>query len=246
VAVFERGPVSIYFEEHGTGFPLLVLAPGGMNSSVEFWERVPINPIELFGNELRVIAMDQRNAARSSGPLPVDDPWGAYADDQLGLMDHLGLDQFLAMGCCIGCSFILKLVERQPQRIVGGVLMQPVGIFERNRDQVVPRVYADWGRELAERREDVSEEDVERFGRRMWDQEFVLSVTREFLKTVETPLLVLPGNDVAHPTHIGLEVAKLLPRSEVLERWKTPDAVPQATERVREFLFRHAGAGVPG
>ena len=30
---YERGDVSIYYEENGSGFPLLLLAPGGLNST---------------------------------------------------------------------------------------------------------------------------------------------------------------------------------------------------------------------
>ena len=46
--------------------------------------------MEVF-KEFRYITMDERNAnsGESSGPIPVDDPWGAFADDQLGLMNHL-------------------------------------------------------------------------------------------------------------------------------------------------------------
>ena len=57
----------------------------------------------------------------------VEDPWGAFADDQLGLMDHLGIDRFFVMGLCIGGPFVLKLLERAPERVLAGVLCQPVG-----------------------------------------------------------------------------------------------------------------------
>src|SRR5882724_5874693 len=50
----------------------------------------------------------------STGIGPVDNPWGAFADDQLGLMDHLGIRQFVFFGNCIGGSFALKLMERAP------------------------------------------------------------------------------------------------------------------------------------
>jgi pimeloyl-ACP methyl ester carboxylesterase len=33
----------------------------------------------------------------------------AYADDQLSVMDHLGIAQFLVMGFCIGGRFIWNL-----------------------------------------------------------------------------------------------------------------------------------------
>src|SRR5207245_11461117 len=94
---------------------------------------MPINPIEAFSTDgFRVIAMDQRNAGRSSGPLETSDAWSMYADDQLAVLDHLRIDSALVVGCCIGCSFIFKLVERAPLRIVAGVLMQPIGENDTN------------------------------------------------------------------------------------------------------------------
>ena len=60
--------------------------------------------------------MDLRNAngGQSSGPLEIDRPWDAYADDQLGLMDHLGIKEFMVMGFCIGGPFIWNLLKRAP------------------------------------------------------------------------------------------------------------------------------------
>jgi pimeloyl-ACP methyl ester carboxylesterase len=238
---FERGDVSLYYEEHGSGFPLLLLAPGGMNSTIDFWGRMPFDPLTSYKAEYHVIAMDQRNAGRSRGPLPIDDPWGAYADDQLGLLDHLGIDRFLVIGCCIGCSFILKLAERVPERVVAGVMMQPIGLDETNPGFFSPRIWQQWGTDLAAQRDDISADDVEPFGHAMWDGEFVFSVPRETLPRLHTPLLVLPGNDMAHPTGVGLEVARLLPNAELLEQWKEPaEIVPQTVERVRAFLQTHA------
>ncbi len=37
---YERDGATIYYEEHGSGFPLLLLAPGGLNSAIPFWERM--------------------------------------------------------------------------------------------------------------------------------------------------------------------------------------------------------------
>ena len=244
MALFERDGVSIYFEEHGSGFPLLLLAPGGLNSTIDFWGRMPFNPLEVFKTEFRVIALDQRNAGRSRGPLPVADPWGAYAADQLALMDHLGIDSFLTIGCCIGCSFILKLIEQAPARVVAGVMEQPIGTDETNPGTFGPRMYTPWGEDLASKRPEISTDDVRLFGEGLFKGDFVLSVPREFLPTVQTPLLVLPGNDMAHPTGVGLEVARLLPNSELLEDWKTPEAVPGTVERIRAFLRAHTPTAV--
>ena len=79
----ERAGASIYYEVHGDDSlpPLLLLAPGGLNSTIDFWGRLPLRPMEAFTGEFRLIAMDQRNAgSRSSGPLETADPWGMYVN----------------------------------------------------------------------------------------------------------------------------------------------------------------------
>jgi pimeloyl-ACP methyl ester carboxylesterase len=104
MAIYEKGPVHIYYEEAGAGFPLLLIPGGGLNSTIAFFTgNSAFNAIEEFKGEYRCIAMDLRNAngGRSSGPIEVERPWDAYADDQLGLMDHLRIDKFLVMGFCI-------------------------------------------------------------------------------------------------------------------------------------------------
>src|SRR3989440_1899199 len=124
---YEKGQVRIRYAEIGTGFPLLATPGGGLNSRIAVWANAVINIPEEFKNDFRVITMDQRNATggESTGPVPVDDPWGAFADDQLGLMDHLGIRQFFFFGNCIGGPFAMKLMERAPQRITAAPLSQP-------------------------------------------------------------------------------------------------------------------------
>ena len=90
MSFYEKGPVRIHYEEAGSGFPLLLIAGGGLNSTIAGLTN-PFNPIEEFKGEYRCIASDLRNAnsGQSSGPLEIDRPWDAYTDDHLGLMDHL-------------------------------------------------------------------------------------------------------------------------------------------------------------
>src|SRR5579884_2536087 len=80
MAFLERGSgakqVRLHYEEHGTpsGFPLLLMAPGGMNSTIGNWARLAVfNPLELYANDFRMIAMDQRNSGESTGPLETED-----------------------------------------------------------------------------------------------------------------------------------------------------------------------------
>jgi pimeloyl-ACP methyl ester carboxylesterase len=234
-----RGEATIYYEERGAGLPLLLLAPGGLNSTVDFWGRMPLNPLEAFADEFRVIAMDQRNAGRSSGPLETSDPWGMYADDQLAVLNHLGVDQALVIGCCIGCSFIFKLLERAPERIVAGVLMQPIGHDETNHGAFSAETWTPWGQNLIDRAAPFGMDTVDAFGHGLFDSGFVFSVSRDFLRTVRTPLLLLFGNDRAHPRGISVEVGSLLPNVEQIERWRDPEVVPEVVGRMRNFLRAH-------
>src|SRR5438105_3566658 len=160
---YEKGNVRIRYQEVGSGFPLLAAPGGGLNSRISNWQNAVINVMAEFKNDFRCITMDQRNATggESTGPVPVDDPWNAFADDQLGLMDYLGIRQFAFFGNCIGGSFALKLMERAPDRVVAGLLSQPIGHRPDNPD-VMYSSGLTWAKELRERRPDVSMETIEK------------------------------------------------------------------------------------
>src|SRR5215475_15747893 len=99
---YERGNIRIRYEEVGSGFPLLVIPGGGLNSTIAGLKTHPFNPFDEFKDEYRVIAADLRNAnpGQSSGPLEIDRPWDSHTDDQLGVMDHLGFNKSMVMGFC--------------------------------------------------------------------------------------------------------------------------------------------------
>ena len=164
-----------------------------------------------------MIAMDQRNAGQSAGPLEAGDPWGAYAADQLAVMDHLGIDRFLVFGCCIGGPFILKLCELAPERVVAAVLEQPVGIIESNRE-LFDSIWKQWGERLAGERDDLGSDEIEAFATAMWAPGFAVSVTRDQVRSFRTPMLVLPGVDEYHPAETGREIATLAPAPEFAAR----------------------------
>src|SRR5213594_2085332 len=157
MSFYEKGPVRIHYEEAGSGFPLLLIAGGGLNSTISGLTRGdPFNPIEEFKGEYRCIASDLRNAngGQSSGPLEIDRPWDAYTDDHVGLMDHLGIGKFMVMGFCIGGTFIWNLLKRAPNRVVAAVLAQPSGSRPEMRDLFYENNIKGWGPELVKRRPD--------------------------------------------------------------------------------------------
>jgi hypothetical protein len=100
-----------------------------------------------------------------------------------------------------------------------------------------------WGPPLCERRPDVTMEMVDAFLTRMYrtNPDFVFTVTRDFVRSCQTPILVLPDDVPGHPYAVAMEVANLSPNSEVsIYPWKEPkELVPQAVSHIRQFLHKH-------
>ena len=244
--IFTKGDVSIHYEEAGSGFPLLVTPGGGLNSLVRGWPNQVFNAMEEFKNDFRCITMDQRNAngGESSGPIPVEDPLGAFAADQLGLMDHLGIREFFFMGYCIGGPFALKLMERAPERIVAGILCQPVGHNPAFPDSMYDSGRDIWAPGLLAKRSDVTMETCMAYLENLYrvnNPDFVYSVSRDFVSSCQTPMLVMPDNTPSHSYEAAIEVAELAPKAEqTVYPWKEDKDVMAATiVQVREYLLAH-------
>jgi pimeloyl-ACP methyl ester carboxylesterase len=240
---YERGDVRIHYEEAGSGFPLLIIPGGGLNSAIPFvTENGPFNAMEAFKGDYRCITMDLRNAdgGQSSGPLEIDRPWDAYTDDQLGLMDHLGISEFLVMGFCIGGPFIWNLLRRAPERIVAAVLAQPSGYRPEMPDLFYNNNITGWGPPLCARRPEITMAMVDAFMNKMYrsNPDFVVTLTRDFVRDCRTPILVLPDDVPAHPYAVAMESALLAPNAEVsLYPWKDPaDRIPLALRHIHTFL----------
>ena len=245
---YERGDVHIHYQEAGSGFPLLVIPGGGLNSKISsLAASSSFNPIEEFRNEYRCIAADLRNAedGQSTGPLEIDRPWDAYSDDQLGLMDHLGINRFMVMGFCIGGPFVWNLLRRAPDRVVAAVLAQPSGFSAETPDLFYQNNMKGWGPALVARRPDISMAMVDTFLTKMYrNDDFVFTVTRDFVRACQTPILVLPDDIPPHPYAVAMESAMLAPNSQVsIYPWKEPrERIPLAVRHVRTFLRSHRPA----
>ena len=242
----EKGAVRIHYTETGTGVPLLCLPGGGLNATIaNFTTNSPFNPLIEFSHDCRCIGMDLRNAngGQSSGPLESERPWDAYADDQLGLMDHLGIDKFLVLGFCIGGPFIWNLLQRAPGRIIAAVLVQPSGHRPELPDQFYQNNTKNWATPLVARRPDLTMPVADAFLTRMYrtNPDFVFTVTRDFVRTCKTPILVMPDDSPPHPYAAAMESAMLAPNAQVsLFPWKEPtERIPLAVRHARTFLRAH-------
>jgi pimeloyl-ACP methyl ester carboxylesterase len=240
---FEHHGARIYYEEFGQGFPILTFAPAGLQSTIAVWAQpsAPINPITEFAPEFRVIAMDQRNAGgQSRAPITAQDNWDSYTADHIALLDHLRIDRCHLYGQCIGGSFILNLINQQPERVQSAVLAQPIGRVGPMAPGR-PARFNGWAETLEDHPE-ATPQVLDAFCQNLYAPGFVYCVDRAFVSTVRTPCLVLAGNDEAHPYPISEELSKLLPNCEFIAEWKTGAALTQAKARVKEFLAKHTPA----
>ena len=239
---YERGDVRIYYEEAGSGFPLLVIPGGGLNSTVAGLATHPFNPIRRV--QRRVSRYRGGSAQRQGRPVHgaarIDRPWDAFTDDHVGLMDHLGIRQFMVLGFCIGGPFIWNLLKRAGDRVVAAVPAQPSGWRPEMPTLGYDNNMKGWGPDLCTRRPDITMAMVDTFLTNMYRAraDFVYTVSRDFVRNCQTPILVLPDDVPAHPYAVAMECVHLAPNAQVsLYPWKdTPDKIPLAVRHVRTFL----------
>jgi pimeloyl-ACP methyl ester carboxylesterase len=122
--------IEINYETHGSGPPLLMLAPGGFDSTIERFRTIGVwaemDTFSTLGEHYTCIAYDRREAGNSGGRVePLS--WGLYADEAAGLLDHLNIDQAFVLGGCMGCSVGIAFGARHPERAKGLLLHWPVG-----------------------------------------------------------------------------------------------------------------------
>ena len=243
--VLQRPDAEIHYQETGSGFPILLFAPGGLRSRMEMWHSPPgTTPkswndwTEALADKYRVVAMDQRNAGASRGAIRHNHGWHTYAGDHIALMDHLGHKRFHVLGGCIGASYCLSLAELAPERLGAAVLQNPIGVDPESPDYF-PKSHAEWSAEQMEARPDLDPEALASFGRNMWGLGFAFSVSREFCRTCPVPTMLLPGSDTPHPKATSDELAALLPGVDILQDWKGPAHLDVQLQRVRAFLAKH-------
>ena len=234
--MFHRGDVQLNYTVAGSvdGPPVLLIAPGGMASSLSRWAQAPFDPSEHLAH-CRLVAMDQRNAGASVAPVRITDGWDAYTEDQLALMDHLGIDRFHVVGMCIGGPYALGLIRAAPDRIRSAVLLQPIGLAD-NRAAFFA-LFDQWAAALAPDHPEATAEVWDAFRHAMFGGDFVFNATRDELASIRTPVLVLQGDDLYHPASVSRQIADRIPGAALVEDWKADPVATGAT--VRAFLARH-------
>jgi hypothetical protein len=131
-------------------------------------------------------------------------------------------------------------MERAPNRVVGAVFVQTVG--HRPEDPTVMYRHSsdNWVPGFHQRQPNVSTDAIEKYLHDLYaaQSDFLHSVSRDFIRNCQTPMLVLPDDTDSHPLQTSIQVASLAPDAEItVFPWKEPPELKQHTvERVRKFL----------
>ena len=137
-------------------------------------------------------------------------------------------------------------MKRAGDRVVAAVPAQPSGWRSTMPTLGYDNNLKGWGPELCARRPEIKMESVEKFLRKMYkdNADFVYTVSRDFVRNCQTPILVLPDDVPGHPYAVAMETVHLAPNAQVsLYPWKdTPDKIPLAVRHVRTFLKAHRPA----
>ncbi|MCO1655412.1 alpha/beta fold hydrolase [Pseudonocardia humida] len=232
---FERDGARIRYAVHGSGFPVLALAPGGMKSRAQAWEKVPWNPVAALAGTHRVIVMDQRHAGGSTAPVTGDEGWATYAADQLALLDHLGVDRFHVVGMCIGGPFLLNLIRSAPDRVERAVALQPIGLDDNRA--LFYELFDGWAVDRVGAHPEAGPAEWAAFREGLFGVEPTLfTVPDAELSAITTPLLVLMGDDPHHPSSASRLLAERVPGARLVPRWTEGADLAAATATIAEFL----------
>jgi len=233
---------TLHYEMHeGDGFPLLLFAPGFLSSRIERWSRNPsspgpqyfADPIEAMAGKRRMIALDIRNAGASRGAIGPDYAWHTYIEDFLALIDHLGIRHCHVMGGCIGVSFAFALAKARPDLVASMVLQNPIGRFEN--DGALRHEFDDWANTVRTYPE-VDSSRIDDVFDRMFGNDFIFSVSRDFVGSWKKPVLLLAGDDTMHPAPVSREIAERGGQVEVHYPWKGLERRDAAIARIVSFL----------
>ena len=122
--------IETHYDIIGSGPPLLMFAPGGFNATIDNWRNLGVYRSTAIFDHLTAdytcIVFDRRESGRSGGRLERIG-WAHYAEQGLGLLDHLGVACAALMGGCVGCSVALSLAVAHPRRVTRMVLYSPAG-----------------------------------------------------------------------------------------------------------------------
>jgi pimeloyl-ACP methyl ester carboxylesterase len=229
--------VRLYYEERGSGTPILGIH--GAGSSAVFWE----DAAERLSQLGRVITYDRRGSNRSERPAYEVTSVREHADDALALMRALDAEPAILIGRSYGGTVALDLALRLPESAVAVALLEagPLGLS---------REYDEWFSTLAERLElVVRERGVEAVGETVLREVFgaweeLPEIWRDVF-TANAPALLAEIRGGERLTD-GSPLAELRVPTLIVTADESPEPIRRASEALEHALPRARAARAAG
>lgn len=254
--------ISIYYEIHGEGEPLVLIMGWTFNSAHWFLQ------LPAFSEEYRVVVFDNRGTGRSDKP---DGPYTMemMAGDTAGLLDSIDIDAAHIYGISMGGMIAQEFALRYPHKVTS-LILGSTTCGGPNSIPSAPHVDP----EAAER---TPEENIRANLERIWSQEFIdnnpdlvgqhIAATLEYptptcgrlgqqkavwahdtydrLPQIRAPTLVIAGSvDELVPVENSKILASRIPDAELVILKDAPHhffthTLEEANEAILDFLGRH-------
>lgn len=103
--------LELYYEEHGSGRPLVLLHGGLHTIDLSFGALIP-----LLAPSYRLIAVELQGQGRTAD-VDREPTYANLADDVAALLEHLGIDRADVLGFSLGGLVAIELALRHPDRV---------------------------------------------------------------------------------------------------------------------------------
>jgi len=254
------------YDARGSGHTPPLVWGHGLTSSRADDDRMPLLDVDRLAAARPLVRYDARGHGESGDIVdPGDGDWALLALDQIGLIEHLGLDQVLIGGASMGAATALHTALHLRRRVRGMVLMIPPTGWETRRGQVElyeqmaaiadrgtleplvvglqatppPDPFVDDDQWTARRIATLRAADPARLAAVFRGAGHADLPPRDEVATITTPTLVLAWTgDPGHPTSTADELGVLLPHCEVVVASTAAD-VAGWTDTIVDFLAAH-------
>lgn len=233
---FNYDGTKIYYEDIGTGKPLLLLH--NFFNTADSWKPY----VEVYSKQFRTIAVDMMGHGRSDIYNKDDSTFrhGEYAKMIFALLDSLKLNKVNGIGASSGGSTLLYLNVMQPDRFKSVITVGGHLYYSKQNRGAISKLGMDQFREWA-KNWGQSLEKQEYLAKMFWEMrkfsEGEPSFTPDKLNTIQAKWLVVLGdNDFVIPIQHALEMFQGIPNSRL---WIVPNGnhLPHLESEIQpEFL----------
>lgn len=134
---FENNTARIYYEDTGTGTP--VIATHGLIENTTYWSRTGLT--QALSESFRVISMDMRAHGKTTEKEPQGYDINTCMDDITALANHLDIEKFHLISHSTGGFISVNLAMKESDRIGGLVLTDTASTTTLIEDPVYNKAF---------------------------------------------------------------------------------------------------------